>query len=614
MPGRLKGILRRRRRNAIDARQKGRMGMVLLLVSGAFVAIPIAVVSSNLTLGQSPLAAGASSPLPLQYGNLIRNPSFNQSFNNWAIAQASGTTTNAAVYTNSSAGEGGSYLESNVSTNSSGAGVEQVVSLSAAAGQSYTASILLRNVSPSQSDKLTVVVWAIGGASGNISNPTNLVLPASSGWLRESAQIDVPNSDTGVNELIVQVYEYSAGINTDLDGATLMDSGVVNPSFAQSLSGWTVVQSPGTTTNASIYNGSSAGEGGYFLESNVSTSNSGAGIEQIVSVNAQPGTSYTASILLRNVSTTQADNVAIALWAYNGSNGNVDNPTNLTLPASSGWIRASVEVDVPSTDTGVSQLILQVYEDSAGINTDFDGATLMAGSSSIRALPTGTGVYGSYGSEAIAQTAISDGWPIIADAGALGTSSSPYTGELFAAPDQNVATAIASSGGNVTWQSYWTVSGPTSTDTWYNDGYAAGQQAANTLDGYASSALPNFVVLDPEGDNNGQGQTPTTAGNWSSWLTGWSAGIVSINSGLTPAFYVDQSQYATYNLSTLNMPAFVAISPIAGNTPGVSGANINGFIGYYGGCPAAAYESTINGWGARYNTLQFADSSVDCGP
>jgi len=96
---------------------------------------------------------------------------------------------------------------------------------------------------------------------------------------------------------------------------------------------------------------------------------------------------------------------------------------------------------------------------------------------------------------------------------------------------------------------------------------------------------------------------------------------LSVDGALHPGFYADQSQYATYNLSNIGLPAFIAVSPIQGNEPfapgggfGRPGANVTGYIAYFGGCPAVADENTVRGWGAPYNTVQFSDSGVDCGP
>ncbi len=231
---------------------------------------------------------------------------------------------------------------------------------------------------------------------------------------------------------------------------------------------------------------------------------------------------------------------------------------------------------------------------------------------------TGVGVYG-FSSWTAAGQAIGDGWPILGDTGGLGTQGAPYTAQLVSNPDLNVGQAIVAMKIRVTWLSFWTVSGPTGSDSWESDGYQAGQAAAQAIDhDYETDAIrPDWVILDPEGYNG----TPTTPSDWGAWLGGWAQGLLSVDGALHPGFYADQSQYATYNLSNIGLPAFIAVSPIQGNEPfapgggfGRPGANVTGYIAYFGGCPAVADENTVRGWGAPYNTVQFSDSGVDCGP
>ncbi|MHB1629182.1 MAG: hypothetical protein ACYCVB_12560 [Bacilli bacterium] len=132
------------------------------------------------------------------------------------------------------------------------------------------------------------------------------------------------------------------------------------------------------------------------------------------------------------------------------------------------------------------------------------------------------------------------------------------------------------------WLSFWTVSWPASGDTYHHAGYQAGKYAANTITGYNGTYVPNFMIIDPEGYN-----TPaSTSSAWSDWINGWVEGIASVNTGLKTGFYVNQSQYTTYGLQAINAPAFIAVSPIEGNTPAVSGGNIEGCIACYASCPA----------------------------
>lgn len=122
--------------------------------------------------------------------------------------------------------------------------------------------------------------------------------------------------------------------------------------------------------------------------------------------------------------------------------------------------------------------------------------------------------------------AVSDGWPILADTGGLGTEGAPYvhvpTGATTAAlqnairysEDFSTGLAIQLSHKRDTWLSFWTVSGPNQLQTadpstYRANAYAAGAAVATTIDQYAADGLslkPDWVILDPEGypDNHSQ--------------------------------------------------------------------------------------------------------------
>ena len=232
------------------------------------------------------------------------------------------------------------------------------------------------------------------------------------------------------------------------------------------------------------------------------------------------------------------------------------------------------------------------------------------GLGSVGGVSGGVGVYAGFGSETDVTTAFHLGWKGVAATGALGTASSPYTQETGAHPDQNISRALNSTSGGVFWLSFWTVSWPVSGDTYYNAGFQAGKYAANTITGYRGKYVPNYMIIDPEGYN----APASTSAEWSDWINGWVEGIASVDTGLKAGFYVNQSQYATYGLQAINAPAFIAVSPIGGNTPSVSGGNVAGYIAYYAFCPAGTYVQNMANWGAKFNTVQFSDSAVDCGP
>jgi hypothetical protein len=122
--------------------------------------------------------------------------------------------------------------------------------------------------------------------------------------------------------------------------------------------------------------------------------------------------------------------------------------------------------------------------------------------------------------------AVSDGWPILADTGGLGSTGAPYvnvpagsstqslTAAVTASEDYQVGLAIQTSHRRETWLSFWTVSGPNELEaadpsTYRANAYAAGAAVATTVDQYAADGLglkPDWVILDPEGypDNHSQ--------------------------------------------------------------------------------------------------------------
>ena len=278
--------------------------------------------------------------------------------------------------------------------------------------------------------------------------------------------------------------------------------------------------------------------------------------------------------------------------------------------------------------------------DAAGPGIGGSPGALLYGTSSIHVYaggpppataPAGVGLYGLSPGAQTSQ-AIEDDWPIIGDTGALGTQSAPYTGFNLGA-DLATGQAIEASGKRVTWLSFWTVSGPVSSNSdgsacyssacYYSAAYEAGQYVATTIDSYAGSGLglkPDWVILDPEGfpdDHSGLDSGPgSSAANWSSFLTGWANGLASIDPALHPGFYADQYEYNTFDLASIQLPAFVAIAfPGPTNILQNPSNNIAGFIAFGATCPASSEEQTLAGppWSGSYNTLQFAGGQY-CGP
>jgi len=223
-------------------------------------------------------------------------------------------------------------------------------------------------------------------------------------------------------------------------------------------------------------------------------------------------------------------------------------------------------------------------------------------------------VYASFGSTAAVVNAVNLGWKGIADVGGIGTSAAPYTVAVkpdgVHSTDQLVQSAYSQIGDKFGWLSYWTVSWPSTGDTFYNAGHLGGQVAAQTVQNTLGNFQPAYIILDPEGFN-----TPASnPGQWADFINGFADGVISINAAFRPAFYCGQSDYQTYNLSAINHPAFIAITPILGTNPFVSGSNITGFAAYYAACPSGAYVNQVITWHARWNSVQFNGSGVPCGP
>ncbi len=258
--------------------------------------------------------------------------------------------------------------------------------------------------------------------------------------------------------------------------------------------------------------------------------------------------------------------------------------------------------------------------------------------------PQGVGVYAIPSADW--SNAITAGWPILSETGGLGTRSAPWVGftgssNVDVSPDFLMGQAIYNAHKRVTWLSFWTVSGPLkgqpmTTSNYYSHGFAAGAWVATQIDTYRSLGVgikPDWVIFDPEGypDNHSGldapgGANPATlatyATYWSGMLSGWSAGIASVDPSLNAAVYASQSEYRNYQLASASMPVFVALA-FGGGGPvpvtGATGPNVRGFITFNASCSPtstlANEAATLEGppWSGQFNTLQF-NPGVYCAP
>jgi hypothetical protein len=254
-------------------------------------------------------------------------------------------------------------------------------------------------------------------------------------------------------------------------------------------------------------------------------------------------------------------------------------------------------------------------------------------------------------------TAISDGWPVISETGALGTLSKPWVGYTRSIPltqtaDFLMGQAIQNSHRRVTWLSFWTVSGPLSGEvvapaTYYQHGFASGAWVAAQIAQYRANGVglkPDWVIFDPEGWPDAHSGLDAPSGSsaatmakyatyWTQFLQGWSDGLASVDPSLKPGVYASQSEYRNYNLITTTMPVFEAIAfryngPI--RIAGAWGPNVRGYIAFNATCkpqttltpPALNQPYTLAQeisllqnppWSGQFNTLQF-DAGVYCPP
>ncbi|MFD1673402.1 hypothetical protein [Alicyclobacillus fodiniaquatilis] len=230
------------------------------------------------------------------------------------------------------------------------------------------------------------------------------------------------------------------------------------------------------------------------------------------------------------------------------------------------------------------------------------------------ALPTvnqpSVGIYASIMNQNDVKKAIQLGWEGIGVTAALGTTQAPFTQVLPGQPDLQIAQVMAQNTTRPWWLSFWTVSWPSSGTTFLQAGRDAGEYAAQQIEAYPADVRPNYVILDPEGYNS----PAQTIQQFHDFINGFAAGVTSVNAALKPGFYCNQSQYQTFQLAQAPLPAFIAIAPVADNQPMVKGSNIRGYIAYYADSPAKSDVTRVKSWGALYNTLQFRDSGIDCGP
>lgn len=292
----------------------------------------------------------------------------------------------------------------------------------------------------------------------------------------------------------------------------------------------------------------------------------------------------------------------------------------------------------------------------------FDQGTLsLFGAGTGVPAPEGTGVYAIPNADL--SRAIEDGWPSIGVTGGLGAQCAPWVGyatpdtDGVVEPDEQLGQVIQASHVRETWLSFWTVSGPGtpagtgctdekapySASDYYAHGYLAGAWVATQIDAYSAAGVaikPDWVIFDPEGypDNHSGLWGPTapqaalqkSVADYAAILSGWKAGLDSVDPSLKAALYANQYEYMTYELYNQPLPTFIA-GAFAQQTVGgkhelvvptrsAFGANIRGFVmfneNFTPTCTQLDDEAqllTEAPWNGEYNTIQ-TTGGVYCPP
>lgn len=279
------------------------------------------------------------------------NSSFENGFNHWQDAGA-----NVAIYSGAAA-EDTHFLET--SRRAPGGFVYQDLATAPVAGHSYRAQALMR----SPSGRRVRVVMGLAARGGRKERRQTVAVVSSRAWTLVSVELDV-TAGSG-DDLRVTFTPMTPGVNVDVDATSLCDAGLQNAAFEQGFSHWAA--SPGQ--NVAVYAGRAL-EDTHYLETNTGSAGAGGGIVQDVAATAVQGDAYDAEVALRSPTKAPVE-VGVVLSALGGSSPAESQTTGVQL-TSRAWQRVPVELDI--TNPGYTDLRLQVYLATPGVNVDVDAA------------------------------------------------------------------------------------------------------------------------------------------------------------------------------------------------------------------------------------------------
>ena len=296
----------------------------------------------------------------------LTSASFGDGASGWALTPGA----NWADYRNGTAHDGAYYLEMNTGTRAGGAAsLWQDLPLRTKRGQSFDFSVWLRSATGARG-KVCVVLW---GLWKGIQYGERCVVLIGRSWTQVTAPLDTHAS--GHSILRAQLYMDTSGVNFDVDGTQLESAGLTSASFGRGvLSGWALT--PGA--NWADYRNGTAHDGAYYLEMNTgSLAGGAASVWQDVTLLTQPGQSFDFSVWLRSADGAPGE-VCVVLW---GLWTNIENGQQCVVLTGRSWTQVTAALDTHVS--GHSILRAQLYMETAGVNFDVDGTTLVAGGAQI---------------------------------------------------------------------------------------------------------------------------------------------------------------------------------------------------------------------------------------
>lgn len=292
---------------------------------------------------------------------MLSCPTFDGCSTGWNFS----SSTDRALYSGAAAHSGSGYLAAVPRT--SGAGLNQEIGRTVNVGDQYEGSVWVRSATAGRTVKGRVVVWGVGG-SGN----ENSVESFSVGSAWTQLTVDFQSEKRSHTAVIFQLFLDSPGLHYDIDDASLTpipsqpaktSVPLQSPSFESGSGPWPTSNG---FVNRVVYSGA-AENGSKFFATN--TSVAGNSFFQRVSWPVSTAGSYTARIWLKSASGKPYTG-RFALWATGGANSNA--VTSFTV----GGTWTPVQVTLPVTARGQTQLILEIYEDTTGKTLYVDNASL----------------------------------------------------------------------------------------------------------------------------------------------------------------------------------------------------------------------------------------------